>query len=100
MHEAVHRLQLAIGSYIHVDHDAVDRARPEARPHEVTGPDLEALGDLVAERPRRAAQAGEDGDLGRAARGHSSGPPLRSGELCQLFAVTARSAAAASPPFR
>ena len=100
MHEAVDRLQLAIGRDIEANDDPVDGAVAEGRPYEVAGPDLEILGDPVAERPRRAAQPGEDGDLGRAARGQSSGPPLRSGEPCQLFAVTARSAAAASPPSR
>jgi hypothetical protein len=70
MHQAVERLQLAVGGDVERDDDAVDRPGAEARAHEVAEADIEAVGDAVGEGARGTAEAGEHGDLGRA--GHNS----------------------------
>ena len=72
VHEGIDRTELAVpGRAIERHDDAGNGAPPETHANEVARKEVEPVGDQVAERARRAANAREDGDL-RGPRGHRS----------------------------
>jgi hypothetical protein len=72
MHERIDRPELAAGGRAVERHDdAGNGALSETDANEVPGKEIEPVGDEVAERACRSADAREDGDL-RGPRGHRS----------------------------